>query len=82
MLIVRACVCACVCVTDFVVRRVRVCVCTQIWDTRSNVPLATLASHTDKTLCVAWVGEAGLVSGGADCKLLSYSTGQHITVTP
>lgn len=47
---------------------------TQLWDLRSNVPLATLATHTDKVLCVAWSGPRMLLSGGADCQLHSHLT--------
>eukprot|EP00983_Pelagomonas_calceolata_P075655 1153098-Pelagomonas_calceolata.AAC.8 len=45
----------------------------QVWDIRTSVPLATLDGHKDKALCVGWAGGDTLLSGGADCKMLSYS---------
>ena len=44
----------------------------KLWDLRTPVPLHTLQGHTDKALCVAWANN-GLVSGGADCTVRSYS---------
>ncbi|EFN51158.1 hypothetical protein CHLNCDRAFT_141384 [Chlorella variabilis] len=41
----------------------------KLWDLRASIPLHTLEAHTDKVLCVAWVGPSTLASGGADCKL-------------
>jgi ribosome biogenesis protein YTM1 len=45
----------------------------QLWDLRSNVPLATLATHSDKVLCVAWPSARMLLSGSADCQLHSHA---------
>lgn len=55
----------------------------KMWDVRSGVPLGTLADHTDKVLCVGWVGggvgggaapgSVSLLSGGADCQLRLYA---------
>jgi len=44
----------------------------QVWDIRTSVPLATLEGHKDKALCTGWAGGQTLLSGGADCKMLSY----------
>lgn len=47
----------------------------KLWDTRSSAPLQTVEGakgHGDKALCLAWFPQ-GLVSGGADCKLLQHS---------
>ncbi|KAG1674240.1 hypothetical protein FOA52_013860 [Chlamydomonas sp. UWO 241] len=45
----------------------------KLWDARGAVPLATLAAHSDKALCVAWMGGGGVASGGTDCKLSVFS---------
>ena len=45
----------------------------KLWDLRSAIPLHTLQGHSDKALCVAWARPEQLVSGGADCKLLTYT---------
>ncbi|KAF6248797.1 WD40-repeat-containing domain protein [Scenedesmus sp. NREL 46B-D3] len=44
----------------------------KVWDVRSGVPLGSLAQHEQKVLCVGWLGQRQLVSGGADCKLQLY----------
>ena len=45
----------------------------KLWDLRAAIPLHTLQGHADKALCVAWAGPERLISGGADCKLLTYT---------
>ena len=45
----------------------------KIWDTRSTVPLHTITTHTDKVLSVSWYSDTQLVSGAADCKLLTHT---------
>jgi len=44
----------------------------KLWDLRSQLPLHTIAIHTDKVLSVAWYGSDFVLSGGADCKLASH----------
>lgn len=43
---------------------------TRLWDTRSTkIPLHTLTTHDDKALCVYWIGDKTVLTGGADCKM-------------
>lgn len=44
----------------------------KLWDLRSQLPLHTISTHTDKVLSVAWYGSDFVLSGGADCKLASH----------
>lgn len=44
----------------------------KLWDLRSQMPLHTVTTHTDKVLSVAWYGGDFVLSGGADCKLASH----------
>ena len=44
-----------------------------MWDVRSSVALGVLEEHGDKVLCVGWLDEERLASGGADCKLQVYA---------
>lgn len=44
---------------------------------RTSVPLASLEGHSDKALCVGWAGADTLMSGGADCKMLSYGMSEQ-----
>jgi len=45
----------------------------KLWDLRASIPLHTLEEHSEKVLCVAWSGPNGIVSGGADCELRTYT---------
>jgi ribosome biogenesis protein YTM1 len=45
----------------------------KLWDIRASIPLHTLEGHTEKVLCVAWSGPTGIVSGGADCTLRTFT---------
>jgi ribosome biogenesis protein YTM1 len=44
----------------------------KLWDLRSQLPLHTIALHTDKVMSVAWYGSDFVLSGGSDCKLASH----------
>ncbi|EQC42111.1 hypothetical protein SDRG_00952 [Saprolegnia diclina VS20] len=48
----------------------------KVWDSRSSIPLFTLAAHTGKALDVAWIAadKPAFVSGGEDCQLKFYGT--------
>ncbi|ETW04165.1 hypothetical protein H310_04517 [Aphanomyces invadans] len=48
----------------------------KLWDSRSSIPLFTLAAHTGKALDVAWLPnpKPAFVSGGEDCQLKFYAT--------
>ncbi|RQM28249.1 hypothetical protein B5M09_000589, partial [Aphanomyces astaci] len=48
----------------------------KLWDSRSSIPLFTLAAHTGKALDVAWLPNTkpAFVSGGEDCQLKFYAT--------
>ncbi|CAK4660362.1 hypothetical protein LEN26_006894 [Aphanomyces euteiches] len=50
----------------------------KLWDSRSSIPLFTLAAHTGKALDVAWLSNAkpAFASGGQDCQLKFYATGE------
>ncbi|KAH9068694.1 hypothetical protein Ae201684P_004396 [Aphanomyces euteiches] len=50
----------------------------KLWDSRSSIPLFTLAAHTGKALDVAWLSNAkpAFASGGEDCQLKFYATGE------
>jgi len=47
--------------------------CIKLWDIRSNIPLDTITSHSDKILCVCWSGTSSFLSGAADSKLFTFS---------
>lgn len=42
----------------------------KIWDVRALQPLFTVKPHEDRALCVEWVNEQLILSGGADAKLV------------
>lgn len=52
----------------------------KLWDVRAGVPLATLREHADKALALAWWDAQRLASGGADCQLRVYATGDETVV--